>query len=267
MPDSNTSAAVSVREVTFLEKEGQACRALIYSPKGEGPFPAVVCVHGGAWVSGDRFAAAGFAERVAGKGIVVMADVNLATRWLKTRSDEYGVDPERVGGLGISSGGHLVLLSAMRFDDPRYCALEPGTAALAPVHDARMAFVITCSGVLDPLGRYRMAESSKSMAIQLCHRAYFGDEKTMEESSPLLILGRGEKTALPEALFFQGKADPRLPSDTAENMAKAWKSAGGNATAIVYEGAGHSIGSWKKRDFSDMISRISVLCHPSDTEK
>lgn len=283
MPDSNTSVAVSVREVRFLEKEGQTCRALIYSPKGEGPFPAVVCVHGGAWVSGDRFATAGFAERVAGKGIVVMAidtrlapafpypasvaDVNLATRWLKTRSDEYGVDPERVGGLGISSGGHLVLLSAMRFDDPRYCALEPGTAALAPVHDARMAFVITCSGVLDPLGRYRMAESSKSMAILSCHRAYFGDEKTMEESSPLLILGRGEKTALPKALFFQGKADPRLPSDTAENMAKAWKSAGGNATAIVYEGAGHSIGSWKKRDFSDMISRISALCHPSDTKK
>ena len=59
----------------------------------------MVCVHGGAWVSGDRFATAGFAERVAATGIVIMAidtrlspqypypaavaDVNCATRWLK----------------------------------------------------------------------------------------------------------------------------------------------------------------------------------------
>lgn len=275
MPDSKAFEPITVSEVTYLEKDGQTARALIYCPKGEGPFPALVCVHGGAWVSGDRFATAGFAELVAEKGIVVMAidtrlapaypypapvaDVNYATRWLKYHSDRYNVDPDRVGGLGISSGGQLLLLSAMRFNDPRYNVHELQTSGKEP--DARLAFVVTCSGVLDPLARYRMAEESNSMAILLCHRAYFGDEKTMEESSPLLILKRGEKTALPDALFFQGEADPRLPADTAPGMANAWKSAGGNATAIVYHGAGHSIGSWHKRDFFDMLEKISSLCH------
>ena len=277
MPDSKALDTITVTEVTYLETDGQSARALIYRPGGEGPFPALVCVHGGAWVSGDRFATAGFAEQVAEKGIVVMAidtrlapafpypasvaDVNYATRWIKLHSGRYNIDPDRIGGLGISSGGQLVALSAMRFDDPGYNVLELETSGTPP--DAKMAFVITCSGVLDPLGRYRMAEKSGNKAILLCHRAYFGDEKTMEESSPLSILKRGEKTALPDALFFQGEADPRLPADTAQNMADAWKSAGGQATAIIYHGAGHSIGSWHKRDFSDMLERISSLCHSS----
>lgn len=199
---------------------------MIYRPKGDGPFPALVCVHGGAWVSGDRFATAGFAELVAEKGIVVMAidtrlapacpypasvaDVNYATRWLKYHSGRYKVDPDRVGGLGISSGGQLLLLSAMRYNDPRYMIHE--LQASGKELDARLAFVITCSGVLDPLARYRMAEESSNMAIVLCHRAYFGDEKTMEESSPLLILKRGEKTALPDgASSFRAKPIRRLP--------------------------------------------------------
>lgn len=275
MPDSKAFNTITVSEVTYLETDGQSARALIYRPKGEGPFPALVCVHGGAWVSGDRFATAGFAEWISEKGIVVMAidtrlapaypypasvaDVNYATRWIKHHSDRYNIDPDRIGGLGISSGGQLLVLSAMRFDDPRYNVHELHASGRQP--DASLAFVITCSGVLDPHGRYRMAEESGNMAILLCHRAYFGDEKTMEESSPLLILKRGEKTALPDALFFQGEADPRLPADTAKSMADAWTTAGGKATAIVYHGAGHSIGSWRKRDFSDMLERISSLCH------
>ena len=63
---------------------------------------------------------------------------------------------------------------------PRYMIHE--LQASGKELDARLAFVITCSGVLDPLARYRMAEESSNMAIVLCHRAYFGDEKTMEES-------------------------------------------------------------------------------------
>lgn len=276
MPESEVSNMICVSEVTYLETEGHTCHALIYCPAGEGPFPALVCVHGGAWVSGDRFSPMGFAERIAEKGIVVMAidtrlapvhtypasvaDVNAATRWLKSHCGQYRGNPQQVGGLGISSGGYLLLLSAMRFDDPRYMIpIEEKSGTPSP--DAKMAFVITCSGVLDPLGRYRMAKASGSIDILQCHHAYFGDEKTMEESSPLLILDRGEKSALPDALFFQGQADPRLPVDTAKNMAKAWQSAGGKAQAIVYEGADHSIGSWHKHDFSDMLEKISTICH------
>lgn len=139
MPDSKALDTITVTEVTYLETDGQSARALIYRPGEEGPFPALVCVHGGAWVSGDRFATAGFAELVAEKGIVVMAidtrlapafpypasvaDVNYATRWIKLHSGRYNIDPDRIGDWA-SSGGQLVALSAMRFDRPDINVLD-----------------------------------------------------------------------------------------------------------------------------------------------
>jgi len=62
IPDGNPSLAVSMRDIPYRVTNGRELRALLYRPAGEGLFPAVVCVHGGAWVSGDRTATQGFAE-------------------------------------------------------------------------------------------------------------------------------------------------------------------------------------------------------------
>ncbi len=272
---SADSSGVSITETVYRQSENGVLKALIYRPEGEGPFPAVVCVHGGAWVAGDRFATQGFAERVARTGMVVMAidtrlaphypypaaiaDVNCATRWLKYHARKYGADPERTGGLGISSGGHLVLLSAMRFNDPRYSGELPADVPPDAVVEAKMAFVVTCSGVLDPLARFAMAEKNGNLAILLCHRAFFGDRQTMEEANPPLILSRHEKTALPPALFFQGSDDLRLPPDTAAKTAQAWREAGGKATAVLYPETGHSVGTWRKKELTDMLSQLHTL--------
>lgn len=284
MPDtffhwSASLSGISVTETVYTVTGGTARKALVYKPAGKGPFPAMVCVHGGAWVSGDRFATAGFAERVAETGIVIMAidtrlspqypypaavaDVNCATRWLKYHAGRYGIDPGRIGGLGVSSGGHLLLLSAMRFNDPRYCTEMPENTPLSAKADAKMAFVVTCSGVLDPLARYRMAEKNGDSDILLCHRAFFRHMEIMEEASPPQILSRQEKADLPPALFFQGSDDPRLPPDTAEKTARAWKRAGGTATAIIYPETGHSVGTWGKKELADMLFRTQSLASVS----
>ena len=147
----------------------------------------------------------------------------------------------------------------MRFDDPRYCTEMPENVPLSVKTDARMAFVVTCSGVLDPLARYRMAEENGDSDILLCHRAFFRHMEIMEEASPPRILSRREKADLPPALFFQGSDDPRLPPDTAEKTARAWKRAGGTATAIIYPDTGHSVGTWGKKELADMLFRTQVL--------
>lgn len=272
-----------VREIAYAKPDGEMLRALIYRPLREGPFPAVVCVHGGAWVTGDRFATQGFAERIARTGIAVMAidtrlaprypypaavaDVNCAIRWLKWHAEEYGVDKQRIGGLGISSGGCLVLLSAMRFDDPRYKTEQPLDLPAESKVDAEMAFVVTCSGVLDPLARYRMAQDTRNMAVLLCHRAFFVNETVMEEASPAAILSRREKVNLPPALFLQGKNDPRLPAGTAPEMAVTWKRAGGQAEAVIYPEAGHSVSTWHKKELMDALFRIAALATGEDSQR
>jgi acetyl esterase/lipase len=52
-----------------------------------------------------------------------LADINYATRWGKAHAADFKADASTVGGLGVSSGGHLILLSAMRPFDPRYTNL------------------------------------------------------------------------------------------------------------------------------------------------
>ena len=272
LPLSRPRYPISMEDVVYRIADGRPLGAMIYRPQGEGPFPAMVCVHGGAWISGDRTATQGFADMVAACGIVVMAidfrmapqhpypsslvDINYATRWLKLHASEYAVDPSAVGGLGVSSGGHLILLSGMRPRDPRYSAisLEGGDGV-----DASLSFVMSCSGVLDPLARYRMAQESGDRDILLCHDAYFGTEDVMAEASPPLMLERGEAAELPPALFLQGGEDPRLPRDTAQRMGDLYAAAGGKATAVVYPGMGHAIGGWGRKEIIDLLQRMSRL--------
>src|SRR5581483_2078296 len=111
-------------------------------------------------------------------------------------------------GLGISSGGHLIMLSAMRPRDPRYAALPlPEAADL----DATLAYVVSLWGVLDPPRRYRMAQEKGLDHYLAHHDAYFGTVATQEEASPLMILQRGEAVELPPALLIQGTADEGVP--------------------------------------------------------
>lgn len=258
-------------DLVYRDLGERTLSAYLYQPRGPGPFPAVVCVHGGAWVSGDRSVTQALAGMLATNGIAVMAidfrmapqtqyplslvDINYATRWLKRHAAEFSIDPAAIGGFGVSSGGHLILLSAMRPFDARYASAPLPEAQPGPQPDARLAFVITCSGVLDPLARYRMAQAAGHADIIACHRAYFPSEEAMAESSPPLILQRGEPAELPPLLMAQGQDDPRLPPDTAERMARLYQAAGGQARAVVYPGMGHAVFEWGRAELQDLLQR------------
>ncbi len=130
---------VQVEDVEYQRHGGRPMLARLYRPSGAGPFPALLQVHGGAWVNKDRTDNDFIAKALAESGVLVaaidfrmppeapypasLADINLATRWLKACAGEYRSRADWVGSCGTSSGGHQVLLAAMRPDDPRYAAL------------------------------------------------------------------------------------------------------------------------------------------------
>src|SRR4030088_528020 len=130
--------------------------ARLYQPAGTGPFPAVLQVHGGAWNNKDRTDGQNTALDLAAAGIVVLSidfrnapeapypaslqDINYGIRWLKAHAGEFGSSSGQVGAYGTSSGGHQILLAAIRPEDPRYRALP---LAEAPDLDARLAFVVS----------------------------------------------------------------------------------------------------------------------------
>lgn len=228
-------------EVTYRKDSKNKWSGRIYLPGKKGPFPGLIDVHGGAWSSGgytdnekiDRF--------LAGRGMAVFAiecrkapdynypaqimDLNLATRWLKANAKDFNILPDGIGGLGTSSGGHTLSLSAMLPDDERYNKLELKEAKGL---DARLAYQIMAWPVIDPYERFLFAKVNKLDFLRDASLSYFLDERAMKEGNPMLALERGGIFDLPPTLIIQGTADKNVPVATVDRFARAYKKQGGS---------------------------------------
>jgi acetyl esterase len=124
------------------------------------------------------------------------------------------------------------------------CARATRYAAIplpeAPEVDARLAFVVSGWGVLDPPLRYRLARERGDAKMIASHDAFWGSEAAMAEGSPPLILERGEAVSLPPALVFQGGADEWVPTEVAERLAARWRNAGGQMDLALFPGERHT---------------------------
>jgi acetyl esterase len=242
-----------VRDIVYQRTSGKERLARLYQPAGSGPFPAVLQVHGGAWNNKDRTDGQNTALDLAAAGIVVLSidfrnapeapypasaqDINYGIRWLKAHAGEFGSSAGQVGGYGTSSGGHQILLAAIRPDDPRYRALP---LSEAPELDAKLAFVVSGWGVLFPLERYKVAKAKGNAAIVKSHDTFFANEAAMIEATPALIIERGEEVDLPPAFVFQGTKDEWTTPELAERFTADYRGAGGTIDLLLLEGAQHT---------------------------
>ncbi|MGE0260279.1 MAG: alpha/beta hydrolase [Alphaproteobacteria bacterium] len=244
---------IETRDIEYRRHGGAPLLARLYRPKGPGPFPALIDVHGGAWASGDRLNNAPLDEALAKSGIVVLAidfrmppehrypgsiaDIHFSIRWLKAHAREFGSRRELVSALGTSSGGHQLLLAALRPNDPRYAALA---LAEAPGEDALLPYIVLCWPISDPLARYRMVKEKENIKLVEAHDAYWASEAEMAEGNPLLILERGEAAALPPAIVVQGTADDNVTPDMADRFAAAYRARGGRLDLHKFAGQPHT---------------------------
>jgi acetyl esterase/lipase len=215
----------------------------------------LVDVHGGVWTNGDRSANEVMDRALAESGMVVaavdfrqspdhpypaqVADVNLATRWLKAHAAEFNADPDTVGGIAGSSGGHTVLLSAMRPNHPAYSYLDlPGSDA-----DATMKYLLLGWPIVDPYARYRFVQETGNDRIIGLSEAYFRTTDAMKEGSPGQILQRGEEAVLPPTLIVQGTDDNNLPVPVTEQFAVDYRKAGGDLELEMFPDMPHLFGN------------------------
>ncbi|HWC31028.1 MAG TPA: alpha/beta hydrolase [Dehalococcoidia bacterium] len=248
--DPNAHFEVKVFDVEYRRDGDTVYLARIFQPEGPGPFPTLLDVHGGAWANGDRFMNEVTDIALAESGIVIAAidfrtsqnaphpaaqqDIAYATRWLKAHAGDFNGTAESLGGVGWSSGGHQVMLGAMRA--AMYSDL-PFTEA--PELDATLAYVIMGWPVIDPLSRYKLAEGRGNQELMQNHLRYFGSEDGMVEASPPHILQRGESVLLPPALLVQGAQDAGLTRMMAEEFVEAYSLAGGVIELGKYPGEPH----------------------------
>lgn len=248
-----TTHEIEVRDLEYRRGEDGPLLARLYQPKGPGPFPALIEVHGGAWASGDRLNNAPLDEALAKSGIVVLAvdfrmppkhrypasiaDIHYATRWLKAHASEFGSRAHLVAGLGTSSGAHQLLLSALKPSDPRYAALP-----LDGAHgvDASLPYLVLCWPISDPLARYRMVKEKANTRLVESHDAYWSSEAEMGEGNPLRIVEAGEAESLQPAILLQGTGDDNVTPDMADKFTAAWRAKGGSIDLHKFDGQPHT---------------------------
>src|SRR5262245_38583611 len=134
-------------DIEYLRHGDKSLLARVFRPRGEGPFPALVECHGGAWCLSDRTTERLRHEAMATHGIVSIAvdfrsgnehpypasvqDINYALRWTKLNARALKTRADLVGLSGQSSGGRLAMLLPTRPRDPHYASLP------LPLHSGR----------------------------------------------------------------------------------------------------------------------------------
>ena len=259
---ASAPVAFHTEDVDYLRVDGKTFQATIYQPEGAGPFPAILDVHGGAWVNAAarRGEHALMDKALAAMGMAVVAidfrqdpqhhypdsvqDVNFALRWLRANAAKFNASPQTVGSFGSSSGGHLVLLEGMRPSDPRYVALP--LAGVSP-DSASPDYIIVVYPISDPIARRAYAHQLGNEAPVRGTDIYFSPPGSLQDGNPQLILDRREPVKLPPVLLFQGSADANgvvhdtnVSPEIQQRFAASYRAAGGKIQLQLFPGASHN---------------------------
>ncbi len=238
------------KEVDFLGSDRKE-KMDLYLPtlEGDETFPGVLIIHGGGWAIGDKadarerqiattLASAGFvvasvnyrlASKDAGPSYPTnVHDVKTAIRFLRVHAKEYHLNPDHLGTIGGSAGGHLSMLMAWTGDEPK---LDP---PLYPGISTKIDAVVDLYGVPD----MRLGLSgSKSPS----GKGWIG--KTPDEEPVLYDLLSPVKLVKKEGApvyILHGTKDTTVPIEQSEALVKALKEVGANYTYEIVKDAPHT---------------------------
>jgi acetyl esterase/lipase len=219
---------------------------------GDGPFPAIVCIHGGGWRGGNRQNLAKTIEVLAGRGYVAatisyrlvpkatfpaqIEDSKAAVRWLRANAKKYKVDPDHIGAVGYSAGGHLCCLLGVTSKGDR---LE-GKGGNAE-QSSQVQAVVSFFGPTDFTERTWNATVEKDILAPFLGGAFEDKRDNYKKASPVSYV----RKSAPPFLFFHGTEDKVVAVSQSRIMADKLRGVGASAKLVEIEGAGHGWGGEK----------------------
>ena len=233
--------------VEYANPDGQHLQLDIARPKtGDGPFPAIICIHGGGFRAGKREGYDGLIIKLAQQGYVAMTvsyrlapkyqfpaavhDTKAAVRWARANAAKYKIDPTRIGTTGGSAGGHLAQFLGVTADVKEF----EGDGG-----NAKESSAVTCV-----VNVYGPSDFTKS----------YGKSVDAAEVLPLFLGGNLEKArkqhlkasplywVTPNAvptLCIHGTDDKYVAHEQAVWLIDKLKASGVEAELLTLEGAGH----------------------------
>jgi acetyl esterase/lipase len=237
-PFGNYGQALS--DVTYCIMDGQPQKMDIYFPQSGGPWPAVVYVHGGSWMKGDKSEAKDLGAALNAQGYLVVSlnyrlypyakfpamieDVKCAVRSLRAHAVEYNLDPDHVAAWGASAGGHLVTLLGTSDKSAGWDVGE------YPDQSSRLQAVIDLSGPSDLTKQFTNGD------IQLMMIVNFGQDQLVADSPVTYVTPED-----PPFLIFHGDNDGVIPVEQAHILYDKLVAAGVPAQLVIVENGDHQL--------------------------
>jgi acetyl esterase/lipase len=159
-------------------------------------------------------------------------DVKAAVRWMKANAKKYRIDPERIGAIGFSAGGHLALMLGLTGPDD---GLEGEVSAGAP--DTRIKAVVNYFGPTD-LAAEDFPDVSKPLVRDFLGGTPREKPESAAKASPRSYVSKGDAPVL----TFQGTKDPLVPFSQAIKLAQAMTEAGVPGRVELLVGSQHGWG-------------------------
>ncbi len=234
------------RDISYDTRFASTAFDAYMPPPAATPRPAVLVVHGGGWRVGlERDGMADHAQRLADAGYVAfnlsyrlvgasgdesgvfpraIQDVYCALAFIRAHASDYDIDPDRIGAIGYSAGGHLVSMLGVATDvaelapDCEAGAAEPPQAVVSGAGPQEMGALLEADAVVNFMG---------------------GTEEQVPEryamASPLTHVREGA----PPFLFIHGEDDWFVSLDHSTRMRDALLDAGNDARILAIPGGGH----------------------------
>jgi acetyl esterase/lipase len=247
----------------------------LYRPKGAGPFPTVVWIHGGGWKSGSKadvqqalrlvcrgYAVASIDYRLSGVAVfpAQIQDVKAAIRFLRANAGTYDLDPQRFASFGSSAGGHLSALAGVAsdieaFDDPNLGDVQVSAAVQAmvvwygPSDLAAMDPQLIDQGCAPGSAKHGLPDSAESQLLG-CTVAEPACAAAVAAAAPQTYVDASD----PPALLLHGAEDCIVPFEQSATLFTVLVDAGVCAEYRKVTGTAHGGPNWQSGPVQDVVA-------------
>jgi acetyl esterase/lipase len=255
-PAAQAPPGPSEKDVVYGVAEGQKLLVDTYRCPTPGPHPALMLIHGGGWAGGDKDAYRGEALYWSQQAGVVCFSINYrhapkfrypaqvvdcarAVRWVRAHAKEYDVNPDRIGALGHSAGGHLSLMLGVIKPD-HYQSPEDPNRGLS----GRVQCLMDLAGPADFTAAAHWPEITLGIVNGFIGATRDQAPDKWAEASPITHVTRDAAAMM----MVYGTKDPLVPAEQGERMKAALDKVGVENELIVIKNADHGFQGADKAD-------------------